>query len=123
MFQPNFFQKAAPKASGGGGEWSDDDSKPASGPNRGGAAGRGRGGSYADRGSDRPARGKNFSFFHTIFISIVSLEPRPGDWNCECGANNFSNKTACFKCQADKPEGAGGGGRPARGKKSAFLIE
>ncbi|CAO1355979.1 unnamed protein product [Diamesa hyperborea] len=33
-------------------------------------------------------------------------EPRAGDWACpECSANNFSNKTECFKCQAAKPEG------------------
>lgn len=33
---------------------------------------------------------------------------KPGDWNCECGVSNFASRNECFKCQAAKPEGAGG---------------
>lgn len=33
----------------------------------------------------------------------------PGDWTCECGVSNFASRNECFKCQAAKPEGAGGG--------------
>ena len=30
---------------------------------------------------------------------------RPGDWNCPaCNAHNFASKTACFRCQAPKPD-------------------
>lgn len=32
---------------------------------------------------------------------------RPGDWECPgCGANNFSRRLDCFKCQKIKPGGA-----------------
>lgn len=35
---------------------------------------------------------------------------RGGEWECSsCQANNFSNRTSCFKCSEPKPEGAGGG--------------
>lgn len=35
---------------------------------------------------------------------------RGGEWECSsCKANNFSNRTSCFKCSEPKPEGAGGG--------------
>lgn len=27
---------------------------------------------------------------------------RPGDWNCACGAHNFSRRTTCFSCKALK---------------------
>uniref|UniRef100_A0A336LJB2 RNA helicase n=1 Tax=Culicoides sonorensis TaxID=179676 RepID=A0A336LJB2_CULSO len=37
-------------------------------------------------------------------------EPRAGDWNCpECSQSNFGRNSECFKCHAEKPEGAGGG--------------
>ena len=30
---------------------------------------------------------------------------RAGDWNCPaCNAHNFASKTACFRCQAPKPD-------------------
>ena len=33
---------------------------------------------------------------------------RPGDWACpNCSVNNFASRTACFKCETEKPEGAG----------------
>ncbi|KAI8381291.1 uncharacterized protein BYT42DRAFT_565996 [Radiomyces spectabilis] len=36
--------------------------------------------------------------------------PKEGDWTCEgCGANNFARRNECFKCQARRPESAGGG--------------
>ena len=44
---------------------------------------------------------------------------RPGDWLCpQCGGNNFSGKTACFKCGLPKGEkpAAGGGGGKGKGK-------
>jgi len=42
------------------------------------------------------------------------VEMRPGDWFCpECDAHNFASKRACFRCNVDKPAGAGrqGGAR------------
>ena len=40
-----------------------------------------------------------------------SSDVRPGDWTCAvCGANVFASKYNCFRCQAPKPAGAGGGG-------------
>ncbi|BDA42771.1 probable zinc finger Ran-binding domain-containing protein 2 at C-terminar half [Coccomyxa sp. Obi] len=34
---------------------------------------------------------------------------RPGDWLCpECNAQNFARRTECFRCDAQRPEGAGG---------------
>ena len=35
---------------------------------------------------------------------------REGDWECHCGANNFARRTECFKCEAPKSGGGGGGG-------------
>ena len=53
-----------------------------------------------------------------IFIEICSCvqgapkrETRPGDWDCPsdgCTANNFSNKTECYKCSEPRPERVGG---------------
>ena len=35
----------------------------------------------------------------------------PGDWTCkECGANCFASRDTCFRCNAERPAGAGGGG-------------
>lgn len=40
--------------------------------------------------------------------------PREGGWDCTCGANNFANRTECFKCKESRPEGVGDGSRPKR---------
>lgn len=35
-------------------------------------------------------------------------EKRPGEWVCpECKISNFASRTECFKCNTEKPEGAG----------------
>ncbi|EOD31354.1 hypothetical protein EMIHUDRAFT_231934 [Emiliania huxleyi CCMP1516] len=37
-------------------------------------------------------------------------DTRPGDWTCtSCGVNVFASKNACFRCNAPKPAGMGGG--------------
>jgi ATP-dependent DNA helicase PIF1 len=47
----------------------------------------------------------------------ASNNGRPGDWECDCGANVFAYKTECFKCGAAKPNGnrGGSGGRKSGG--------
>ena len=46
-----------------------------------------------------------------------ALHPaRDGDWKCAaCRRNNFASRTACFKCDAPKPEGLGAGGAEGDG--------
>ncbi|CAO3691015.1 unnamed protein product [Rhizopus stolonifer] len=48
-------------------------------------------------------------------------EGRDGDWNCpDCSASNFARRTECFKCNAARPEGMGGGDgerRPPRARR------
>ncbi|KAK9822863.1 hypothetical protein WJX81_005882 [Elliptochloris bilobata] len=34
-------------------------------------------------------------------------EQREGDWHCGCGADNFSFRTSCFRCDAPRPASAG----------------
>ncbi|CAO3617508.1 unnamed protein product [Cunninghamella echinulata] len=33
---------------------------------------------------------------------------RDGDWDCSCGALNYSRRTECYKCQSPKDDGASG---------------
>ena len=43
-------------------------------------------------------------------LLIIMGDVRPGDWTCpSCNANVFASKMECFRCQAPKPAGAGGG--------------
>ena len=59
----------------------------------GGGGGGGYGGGGYGGGGDRPPP-----------------NVRPGDWTCpSCNANVFASKMECFRCQAPKPAGAGGG--------------
>ena len=34
--------------------------------------------------------------------STLTITPKPGDWKCVCGANNFAYRTTCFKCNSRK---------------------
>merc|ERR1719464_1479075 len=94
----------APRGGGGGfgGGRGGGDRDGGRGGGRGGGFGGGRGG--GGRGGGDQA---NFS-------------GRPGDWQCsilDCGNTNFAWRNECNKCQAPKPEGAGGdsGGRGGGG--------
>merc|ERR1719382_1007090 len=102
----------APRGGGGGfggGRGGGDRGGGFRGGDRDGGRGGGRGGGFGGgRGGGRGGGDQaNFS-------------GRPGDWQCsilDCGNTNFAWRNECNKCQAPKPEGAGGdsGGRGGGG--------
>lgn len=49
----------------------------------------------------------------------VPVEKKAGDWDCSCGAVNFSRRTRCFVCNAPKgdTEGAAGDGSEQQGQQ------
>lgn len=49
------------------------------------------------------------------FLSGTGFTPKPGDWECpSCGDLQFARNMACRKCNAPRPEGAGGSSQVAQ---------
>ncbi|KAI9289284.1 hypothetical protein BC943DRAFT_376566 [Umbelopsis sp. AD052] len=71
-----------------------------------------QGGGYNDGGYDsRPSYGGGADSGYGTPRQGPPGGGRDGDWTCPtCNGNNFSRRTECFKCNASRPEGAGGGG-------------
>jgi len=40
-----------------------------------------------------------------LMVDPTMLRVRAGDWMCGCGANNFSFRTECFRCDAPRLPG------------------